>query len=463
MIASLRPYPAMKDSGVTWLAHLPEQWEVQRLKQVCRFAYGDALASDARRDGVVPVYGSNGRVGFHCAPNTCQPCLVVGRKGSFGKVNFSSKPVFAIDTTYYVDPRTSSANIRWLFYLLGCLRLDAVSKDSAIPGLDREDAYQRRVPVPPLLEQAAIVRFLDHAERRIRRCIQAKQKMIKLLEEQINAVIDRAVTRGLAPNVDLKPSGVGWLADVPENWEVVRLKSLVSRVTSGSRGWSNFAADSGVLFIRIGNLTRSSLDLALENSVRLRLPGHVLVEAARTRVQPDDILLSITAFIGSVAVVPTDVEEAYVSQHVACCRPRAGSANPRWLGYVLLSNVGQTHGQLSMYGGTKQGLSLDDVKNYVVLLPPRDEQDRLVKWIERATASLSTVVGSTKHQIALLREYRARLITEIITGKLDVRDAAARLPAEVNELDWLDEPEAEFTIDDLDEDGTDAVPEPIEV
>ena len=226
MIDDLKPYPAMKDSGVLWLGQVPEHWEIRRLKQICRLAYGDALAAEVRKEGVIPVWGSNGPVGLHSSANTKAPCIVIGRKGSFGKVNYSDDPVFAIDTTFFVDDRFSSAHIRWLFFFLGWLRLDEVTRDSAVPGLDREYAYQKSVVVPPLSEQAAIVRFLDHIDRRIRRYIRAKQKLITLLEEQKQAIINRAVTRGLDPNVRIKPSGVEWLGDVPEHWEVVALPQV---------------------------------------------------------------------------------------------------------------------------------------------------------------------------------------------------------------------------------------------
>jgi len=204
-------------------------------------------------------------------------------------------------------------------------------------------------------------------------------------------------------------------------------------VTSGSRGWSNFAADSGPLFIRIGNLTRASIGLDFADVVRLHLPKAVAAEAARTRVQAKDLLLSITAFIGSVAVVPDGIEEAYISQHVACCRPREGEANVKWIAYVLLSSVGETHGRLCMYGGTKQGLSLDDVKNYVVLLPPAAEQTALVDWIETATASVDAAIQGTQREISLLREYRTRLVANVVTGELDVREASDHLPDEPDE------------------------------
>ena len=124
-----------------------------------------------------------------------------------------------------------------------------------------------------------------------------------------------------------------------------------------------------------------------------------------------------------------------------------------WLGYVLLSKVGQIHGQVSLYGGTKDGLSLDDVKNYPMLLPPRCEQDRIVRWIERELAVLVDASITAQRQIELFREYRTRLIADVVTGKLDVREAAAALP-EVDPLaadDRADDPldtRAAPTLDD---------------
>ena len=232
------------------------------------------------------------------------------------------------------------------------------------------------LPLPPLPEQTAIVRYLDHADRRIRRYVSAKRKLVALLEEEKQAIVNQAVTRGLDPNVRLKPSGVDWLGDVPVHWDRCRLRNVVSVVTTGSRGWSSFASDTGPLFIRVANLNRGSLQLRFDDTVRLNLPE--TSEVTRTRIQASDLLVSVTAYIGSVGLAPEGLEEAYVSQHVARCQPLPGSSS-RWLGYVLLSTVGQTHGQLSLYGGTKDGLSLDDVKNYQILLPPLTEQAAIVE------------------------------------------------------------------------------------
>lgn len=148
-LGRFKRYPAYKDSGVEWLGAIPAHWEIVRLKRVCTLAYGEALPGEARGDGDIEVYGSNGPVGTHGQANTLAPCLVIGRKGSFGKVNFSYSPVFAIDTTFFVDRRFTKADIRWLYYVLIDARLDRATKDSAVPGLDREDAYAREVCLCP--------------------------------------------------------------------------------------------------------------------------------------------------------------------------------------------------------------------------------------------------------------------------------------------------------------------------
>ncbi len=320
--------------------------------------------------------------------------------------------------------------------------IDAINSSTygaRMPRADWQFIGSLCIPIPSIQEQVAISRFLDHADRKIRRYIRAKQKLIKLLEEQKQAIIHRAVTLGLDPDVPLKPSGIDWLGDIPAHWQVLRLKAITSHVTSGSRGWSNYQADDGALFIRIGNLRRGSIGLNLDEVIRLALPHDALSEARRTLVQANDILLSITAYIGSVAVVPDGLGEAYVSQHVACCRLRPMAANPRWIGYVLVSEIGKTHGRLSMNGGTKQGLSLDDVRNHIVLVPPPAEQTRIVDYLDSALSAFDTVVRELDTNIRRIQEFRDRLISDVVTGKLDVREAAAKLTDEVGDDDAADE------------------------
>lgn len=192
--AGLDPQPKMKASGVEWLGEVPAHWEVKRLKQVCTLAYGDSLTSESRTDGRYKVYGSNGPVGTHISANTIGPSIIVGRKGSFGKINYSQFATFAIDTTFFIDKRYTNANIRWLYYMLTIIHLDATTKDSAVPGLDRQDAYSREICVCLPDEQRTIADFLDRETAKIDGLIAKVDTAIARLREYRAALITAAVT-----------------------------------------------------------------------------------------------------------------------------------------------------------------------------------------------------------------------------------------------------------------------------
>ena len=220
----MKKYPKYKPSGVEWIGDIPEHWEVKKLKWICKFEYGNSLAINDREDGNVPVYGSNGITGYCSLSITKAPCIIIGRKGSFGKINWSFEKCFPIDTTYYIDEDRSKENLRWLFYLLNNLGLDSFSRDTGVPGLSREDAYLKLIPIPSIDEQITIANFLNEKTTLINKLIIQKQKLIGLLKEERTAIINQAVTCGINPNIKLKPSGIDWLRDIPENWEVKKLK-----------------------------------------------------------------------------------------------------------------------------------------------------------------------------------------------------------------------------------------------
>ena len=196
-----------KPSGVEWLGEVPENWAVKRLKWVCRFAYGDSLSETSRHGGDIIVYGSNGPVGRHDMANAIGPCIVIGRKGSFGKINYSESDLFAIDTTYFVDKKYTKENIRWLYYVLIWCRLDKISKDSAIPGLDRRDALDTSVPIPDVTEQEKITEWLDVETAEINEAITCVEEEIRLVREYRERLIFDVVTgqidvRGWQPGPD---------------------------------------------------------------------------------------------------------------------------------------------------------------------------------------------------------------------------------------------------------------------
>ncbi len=235
-------YDEYRGSDVEWLGGIPAHWDVPSFRHVCRLEYGDSLPLEQREAGDVPVYGSNGVVGEHCDANTLAPAIIVGRKGSHGKVNFAAERAFAIDTTYFVDSRSTASSLRWLYYVLSSAGLDETSKDSAVPGLSRDDAYAMHLPLPPMDEQRSIGVYLDRETARIDELISMQESLIERLDEYRTALIVQAVTKGLPPEAaedagldpapKLKDSGVAWLGHMPEHWTTKRLALVVECLDS---------------------------------------------------------------------------------------------------------------------------------------------------------------------------------------------------------------------------------------
>jgi type I restriction enzyme S subunit len=253
----------MKDSGVPWLGLVPEAWNVLRgrhlfeIKKRIAGELGHPVLSVTQAGlRVKNVTSGEGQVSLDYSKyQIVQPGEFVMNSmdlltGGVGIANAAG--VTSPDYRVFVIRDDGQCRDRYILHvfrtLYGNRGFYAWGQGSAQLGrwrLPRKRFNEFPFPVPPLVEQTAIVRFLDHADRRIRRYIRAKQKLIKLLEEQKQAIIHRAVTRGLDPNVPLKPSGVEWLGDVPEHWEVRQIRRLIALVTSGSRGWAEYYSDDG--------------------------------------------------------------------------------------------------------------------------------------------------------------------------------------------------------------------------
>ncbi|WP_280495731.1 restriction endonuclease subunit S [Nocardia farcinica] len=282
------------------------------------------------------------------------------------------------------------------------------------------------LPVPPPDEQAAIVKYLAHANARIDKAIAAKRRLMALLLESRATSIDALV---LGREVtDRTTSMAPWLQSIPVGWQWRRCRTITSFITSGSRGWAEYYSDHGAMFLQSGNLGRR-LDLKLGDVQRVALPPSV-TEGLRTRVEARDLLVCITgALTGNVALVPHSWDdEAYVNQHVALLRPRHEAVNPEFLGYAMKAMPSQVQFRGSEYGGTKQGLGLDEIKNLEVLLPPLSEQDRIVDQIGVVARRTDAAIKRAEREIELLTEFRTRLVADVVTGQVDVRGVAASLP-----------------------------------
>jgi type I restriction enzyme S subunit len=271
--------------------------------------------------------------------------------------------------------------------------------------------------VPPASEQAAIVRFLDHADARTRRCIVAKQKLIKLLGEEKQAIIHRAVTRGLDPNVRLKPSSVEWLGQIPEHWDVRRVKQishiLRGKFTHRPRNDPSLY-DGPYPFIQTGEVARAGKSIT---SYRQTLNERGLAVSKMFPV--GTLVMTIAANIGDVAILDFD---ACFPHSVVGFVPNT-NVTREYLYYVFRAMKPELLRKAPV--NTQGNLNVDRIGSRRIALPPVIEQHAIVLQIEEQTLGLNAMTDRIENEIALLREYRTRLIADVVTGKLDVCEAAA--------------------------------------
>ena len=446
MIADLNPYPAMKESGIEWLGKVPKHWEVERGKWLFRKMERPVQDCDEHitcfRDGTVTLRKNRRVRGFTESLKEIgyqgirRGDLVIHNMDAFaGAIGVSDSdgkgtPVYSVcrpepnvNTKYYAFVLREMARNRWIQALAKGIR--ERSTDFRFEGFSLQ-----RVPFPPLHEQSDIVRFLNHADRRIRRYIHAKQKLIALLEEQKQAIILQAVTgridvRTGRPYPADKPSGVKWLGKVPEHWEVRRIGSF-SKIGNGSTpSRSNSAYWSGG---KIPWLNSSSVNQGTITRTDQFVTDAALRECHLPRVPADSVLVGITGqgkTRGTAAILAI---EATINQHMAYITPNKDRVLSQFLRMCLGAAYIELRAISVASGSTKGALTCEDIKSFSVVLPPKREQEALLFTIGRELESVNRYNSIVCRQITLLRGYRTRLIADVVTGKLDVREAAARLP-----------------------------------
>jgi len=441
-------YPKYKESVTPVFEILPAGWSVTRLKRVVDSArpitYGIVQAGENVVDGVPYVRPADmsdemGLKSYESLLRTSNEIAYSYRRSaissgdivcsigpSFGKVMITPSELEGGNLTQgtaRVSISVENSN-RYYFWVLRSLE-SFQQWESSVGGatfraLNLGPLAETTCPRPPLTEQSQIARFLDHETANIDALIHEQERLIELLKEKRQAVISHAVTKGLDPDVPMKDSGVEWLGEVPVHWDLMPAKFLLEFVTSGSRGWAEYYSDTGYLFFRIANLTRDSIRPKLESIQCVSPPESS--EGARAKIKVGDILVSITADLGSVCAADQSVEGGYVSQHVALARPDNNLCHPDWLAYFILGDAAKEQLLGSGYGGTKVQLSLEDIRELVVAVPPLVDQESIAKVLAERLTGMEALISEANQAVNFLAERRSALISAAVTGKIDVRN-----------------------------------------
>ena len=457
MIDGLKPYPAYKDSGVAWLGQVPQHWEVRRLRTIVelRVSNVDKHSKEdeqpVRLCNYVHVYKHERiRTNMDFMKATASPeeierfrleqgdVLITKDSEAWDDIGVpalveSSAP--DLISGYHLALLRPSHVVEGAF-LLRALQSPQVAYQFHVEatgvtryGLSHDAIKSALVPFPPLPEQTAIVRFLDYMDRRIRRFIRAKQKLIKLLEEYRQALIHQAVTgkidvRTGKPYPAYKDSGVRWLGQVPAHWDVVPLKRLA---------WFKSGAGFPVHY-----QGETSAAIPFFKVSDMNIPGnekylHVCANTVSMAVAQD---LGATVLPAGTIVFPKvggalltnkrriAANQCCIDNNMMGCVVRKGNRDFLFLimSYIDLGQIAKP--------GPVPAISEGEVREIRVALPSAPEQTAIVEYLDAEAAKLDTAIAAARREIELLREYRERLIADVVTGKVDVRGVAAQLPDE---------------------------------
>lgn len=344
---------------------------------------------------------------------------VMSFKLTVGRTAITGREMFCNEAIAIFQPKDERLNGQWLYHALPKAATSVVT-DTAVKGatLNKAKMAEMTLNLPPLVEQIKIAEILDTLDTAIHEteAIIAKLKAVK------QGLLHDLLTRGIAANGELRPpqaeaphlyklSPLGW---IPKEWDVVTLESVSKTVTSGSRDWARFYADSGVLFVRIGNLTREHINFRYESTMYVRPPRNA--DGQRTRLEPGDILISITADLGIVGVVPDDLGEAYINQHIALVRPDIDAVNSRFVGHYLAGPIAQTYISKLNDAGAKAGLNLPTIRGLVTAKPRRAEQDLIATRLDE----IDNRIQNATAEAAKLRELKSALMDDLLTGRVRV-------------------------------------------
>jgi type I restriction enzyme S subunit len=438
--SGLSSYPAYKPSNVEWLGDVPAHWEIRRLKNW--LGINEAVLPETTDPEFEFRYLEIGAVGtgllvnqpatirFGGAPSRARRILrtgdtIVSTVRTYLKATWFAGAVkddLVCSTGFAVLTPRHQVFPKFVSYITQSNaftdRVTASSVGTAYPAIAESQLGSFHVLIPPLPEQQAIVRYLDYVDRRIRRYVAAKRRLIGLLEEERQAVVNRAVTRGLDPNVRLKPSGVEWLGDVPEHWEVRRAKFLYreadERSTTGTEELMSVSHITGV------TPRKKSVTMFMAESntgYKLCRPGDIVIN-------------TMWAFMAALGVAR---QIGLVSPSYGVYRPLSHEPmNHTYVDTLLRNEAYRANYTTRSTGITSSRLRLyaESFLDIPFLCPPIAEQDAIVEQMDIATADIDAQITRARCQVELVEEYRTRLIADVVTGKLDVREATAQLPDE---------------------------------
>lgn len=444
----MKTYNEYKDSGIEWIGRVPFNWKVSQLKFTCniqgRVGYKGYTVSDLvsagegpytigakhiskknKLDLSSPEYISWNK--YYESPEIMvfEGDLLLTQRGTLGKVVLIEENIgeATINPSMVILNKLTCSG-KYLYYFFNSdyfsKWVELTNTATAVPMISQEQLGNFKILIPSNSEQVKISQYLDQKITQVDKLIVDKQKLIELLNEERTAVINQAVTKGIAPDVPMKDSGIDWLGEVPKHWKLKRVKNIVNKIGSGvtPKGGAEVYLESGIPLIRSQNVYFDGF--RLNEVAYIDLDVHN--DMSNSKVYPNDVLLNITGgSIGRCYYVSNEFTEANVNQHVCILRPNE-LTQAIYLYNFLRSQIGQLQIELCQIGGNRESVNFEQLKNFFIPLPSSEEQAEIIDFINSFESKIISLIKKEQKEIDLLKEYKTALISEVVTGKVDVRN-----------------------------------------
>ena len=432
-MTAFQKYPAYKDSGVEWLGEVPEHWEVEKARWMFRKLERPVRKDDGIvtcfRDGQVALRSRRREEGYTMAileqgyQAVRKGELVVHGMDAFaGAIGVSEDDGKCTPEYSVLAPTRPDINNHYFAHLLramaarGYIHIICPSVRERAPRFRFPKLQDSRFPIPPRAEQDRIVAFLDEKTAQIDALIAKKQRQIELLDEQKAILINRAVTRGLHPNPDLQDSGIPWIGPIPKGWEVKSAKHVCERIIDCKNRTADVVTQGNYYVLRTSNVKKG--ELVRDEITRTNLKNFT-IWTERGAPEAGDVLFTREAPAGEACVFDGSLP-ACLGQRMMYFRPDTSQLLPQFLVHAIYFGPSATYIQLKTNGSTVGHLRLPDVYALPVLLPPVDEQRRILDTLAATDESQKKLIQTTQSQIQTLQTLRSTLIAHAVTGKIKV-------------------------------------------
>lgn len=388
----MKKYETYKDSGLEWLGMVPEHWEILPFKRGVSINNGRDYKHVQSEDGY-PVIGSGGQFAFASDYLYDGEVILLGRKGTIDKPRYFNGKFWTVDTMFYAIPNQKCI-AKYMYYQALTIPFSLYSTDTALPSMTQTDLGNHLMCFPPTFEQRAIISYIDHKVGKIDALISEKEKMVEDLKAYRSSLITETVTKGLNKDVKMKDSGVEWIGKMPQNWKLLKLKRIVN-LKSGTSLTSDRILDEGKYQVFGGNGPRGYID-DYTNEGNFVLIGRQ------------------GALCGNINYANG---KFWATEHAIICYPLK-EIDTIWLGETLRAM------NLNQYSisAAQPGLAVERINELLIPTPSISEQKEISSYLKLKITQIESAISEQEHQLSDLKSYKSSLITEAVTGKIDLRD-----------------------------------------